>query len=114
MLSDTKLKILRFLYESGEVRAVEINRALNMKQSACAHHLTAFRKLKLVERMVDRPGRLWPCSYYRITDKGKEILKLEEECVEEFEDEDDAMMAEQQQAVTNSWNKVSREFLNLR
>ena len=60
---ETRIKILKFILENGEVCVCDIENSFNMVQSRVSRHLKILKEAKLLS--VDRKGR-W--AYYTIRD----------------------------------------------
>jgi len=66
---ETRLRILKIIYESGEVRGADLPRLLGKHRSTISRHLSILLKYSFIKREV-RNGDF----YYSLTDRGKAIV----------------------------------------
>jgi len=86
MTHPLRFRIVRALYEKGEMYVAEIARAIGMKDKAklVAFHLNVLAEHGLVESRyglrkssaVDEKGRPVVVNYFRLTDDAKRIIKM--------------------------------------
>lgn len=66
---ETRLKILKIIYEKGEVRGADLPQMLGKHRSTISRHLSVLLKYSLVSRRLINGD-----YYYTLTDDGKNIV----------------------------------------